>query len=100
MRTSDDIRQIESRPLSDAERRLIDRLLQERFAGVDAVRAQLTKVRVLEEGTHDTRTLVFARPAPDVPRADNDARVPVDAVMADEEWTRFDGQSWVIVASC
>lgn len=85
MRTPDDIRQIDSRPLSNAERHLIDRLLQERFAGVDAVRTQLAGVCVIEEGTHDTRTLVFAPPAPDAPRADNDARVPVDAVMADED---------------
>ena len=85
---SDDLSQLaEPRSLTNDEQQLIAQLLQRPFAGRDALRAQLADARVVACGTRDTRTLVFAPPSPNVPQANTESRVPVDAVIADDDGT-------------
>jgi len=81
------VQHVEPRPLTGDEQQLIDQLLQEPFAGRDELRAQLAEARVIASGKRDTRTLVFGSPPPNIPSASTDSRVPVDAVITDEDGT-------------
>lgn len=84
MHRSKDTKLSRPRPLTEHERRLIDSMLQEPFPGRDELRTQLADVCVVALGPHDTRTIVFGPPAISA-RACVASRVPVDAVMADED---------------
>lgn len=82
-----DLQPVEPRALAADERKLMDRLLNEPFGGRDELRIQLADVRVVAHGRGDTRTLVFSLPPPNTPRAHADSRIPVDAVMTDDDGT-------------
>jgi hypothetical protein len=73
------------RALLPHERALIDRLLQEAFAGSTEIRAQLALALVEAEGRGDTRTLRFTWGDEDVPRAQTAVRIPVEAEVLDND---------------
>lgn len=85
MRLPEDLHLSVPRPLADDERQLIDRMLEKIFDGRDQLREQLVDVRVVAHGPPDTRTIVFASPPSTKPRIETGERVPVDAVMVDED---------------
>lgn len=85
MHPPNDLELIEPRSPAPDERQLLNRLLREPFAGCDELKIQLADVRIVARGKHDTRTLVFAPPPAGSPRADTESRVPVDAMMSDDD---------------
>jgi hypothetical protein len=89
-RISGDLEPIKARPAAPDERWLLDRLLEENFRGREEVRKQLADVRIIAQGKHDSRTLLFAPPTRTIPPADTEWRVPVDATMADDDGTEIE----------
>jgi hypothetical protein len=85
MRSPEDLHLSAPRLLADDERQLIDRMLEQTFDGRDQLQAQLVDARVAGHGPPDTRTIVFASPSSTRPRVETGERVPVDAVMIDED---------------
>lgn len=67
------------RPLTTAEKRLLDQMLAEPFKGRDRLCKQLEAARVVGHGPVDTRTILFAVPSDDELQAHVIQRVPVDA---------------------
>jgi hypothetical protein len=84
-----DIRLESPRFLTEAEKWLLGQMLEEPFQGRDQLRTQLEDARVVAHGPGDTRTIVFAAPSEDAPRASVVQRVPVDALMPDLDGTEI-----------
>jgi hypothetical protein len=82
----DDLRSIDvPRDLHAHERAVIEQLLRSPFDGREVIRTQLEAARVVAEGGGDSRTIRFASPHIDVPRAHLALRVPVEGEAADDD---------------